>query len=425
MEKKMEVKMYNLKSYKIIWSVIIICGIFVSSCSFLESPEKDVVYGPGNPDPYPAHYEVAVLDSVKPITSYPTDIVTVIGSGFETSSKDKNFVWFQLSKADVINAWTDSLLVEVPLPNKYNPDYFFDDTVEVKVALQGSYNWSNTIPFVFKPMVHAYEAKIYPGTHTESKFTAPRGLEFDNNGNIYLMNQRTRSVYKDTPEGERTVYAFGAKFDGGLRFGPDGYLYAAGNTENSIYRIPSGGNSFEQWVSVPNPWGMDFDEYGNLFVVDKGNGHLYRITSQGVANKVAELPGSEEKAYCRVFENNIYITANGSNSSHLLRLQIKEDSVGEIDTVQINSKINIADLTFSYDGSIYFSGTNDKDENYVYKLDNSNSVEEIVGLSGSLGFLTWFDKFIYISNHTGSVDINDHVYKVLIHDSEASIYHGR
>ncbi|MFB0515395.1 MAG: IPT/TIG domain-containing protein [Candidatus Neomarinimicrobiota bacterium] len=395
---------------KLVWAAAV---VVFSGC--IESGD-DILYDLDNPDPYPAHSETAELDSVVPSSAYPTDIVIIRGSGFDTRSTDYNFVFFGIASATVTTVWADSLAVVVPTPRPI--DYFFADTVLVKVALQGSYSWSNEVSFIFKPMAHVYVASEYPAGHPEEKFTQPRGLAFDTDGNMYLMNQRLRAIYKDTPGGVRTVYAFGStlKVDGGLRMGPDGSLYAAGNGEGLIYRIPPGGGSFEEWTTVPNPWGMDFDRFGNLFVVDNANRHLYRISSDGTTEKVAELPGTAEKAYCRVFGDAVFV--NERTTGIIFKLAFTEDSVGEIDTVETTVSGRVNDITFGTDGSMYVSGISEG-ANALIKVDPSGTLKSVVTLAGDLGFLTWHDKFLYISSLTGPV------HKVLMHDNTTAPYYGR
>ncbi len=412
-----------LKRYTVL---IIFISIFPLLLTLCTKPDKNLVYGPDNPDPYPANRDVAVLDSIQPVTVYPTEAATIFGAGFYTDAKDKNFVWFDLARAEVIDVMENRIVVEVPVPpNTINPDFLFKDAIDVKISLPGSFDWSNSIPFIFKPMAHVYEVKVYPAQQDESKFTTPRGLAFDTFGNIYLMNQRTRTVFLDNPDKERSIFAFLARFDGGLRTGPDGALYGSGNSANTVYKIPQAGGSFEEWATVPNPWGMDFDDKGNLFVVDEGNGNLYIVSSQAVVEKVAELPGDEKKEYCRIFDDNIYVSANTATSGFFLRLPLTGAGVGSADTVEVGIEGFVKDLTFGLDGSIYFTGV-EAGVNGVYKYETSTeTLKKLVELSGNLGFLSWFDKFLYISNMTGSDTINDHIYQVLIYDNESAPYHGR
>ncbi|UCE05678.1 MAG: hypothetical protein JSW07_19120 [bacterium] len=394
-----------------------VCALILvlSGCT---SPDKDVVYGPDNADPYAPNFNVAILDSIQPIMEYPSNEVTIIGSGFDTRDPEYNFVWFGIARAKVNEIWAESLHVEVPVPNPFDPDYFFGDSVEVKMALRNSYDWSNIVPFIFKPMAHPYVASLYPSNHPEDKFTKPRGLAFDDEGNIYLMNARLRSIYKDTPEsGERTVYAFGGKFDGGMRMGSDGYLYAAGNGDNTIYRIPPEGGSFENWVTIPSPWGMDFDESGNLFVVDNTNGHLYKVSPGGDVEKIAELPGTEEKAYCRVYEGYVYVNEKATGNFFRVPV-IAESLVDSVETIEVSPGTMVNDMTFGSDGSMYITSSKEG-VNSIIKITASGDEVALLELVGDLAFMTWYGKFLYVCSLTGPV------YKVLIHDNTSAPYYGR
>lgn len=393
--------------------LIIVIILTVYGCI---EPDENIVYGPDNPDPYPGHDETAVIDSIVPGSAYPTDTVIIRGSGFNTDSLDHNFVFFGFSSATPTAVWEDSLAVEVPVPLPL--DYSFSDTVQVKVALQGSYDWSNEVSFIFKPMAHVYLASEYPedGFHPEEEFTKPRGLAFDTEGNAYLMNESLRSIYRDTPGGVRTVYTLGGKFSGGLRMGPDGYLYAAGNSNNAIYKIPPGGGSYEKWATVPSPWGIDFDRFGKLFVVDKKNGHLYRVSTNGTAQKVAELPGIAERAYCRIYGDTIYV--NEYLTGIYYKIPFTEGSVGEVDTVETIVDGLVYDITFGTDGPMYITGVSGG-KSALMKINPPGDQKTVVELDGDLGFLTWHDKFLYISSRTGPL------YKVLIHDDEGAPYYGR
>jgi len=366
--------------------------------------EDDIIYGPDNPDPWPADYDVAILDSISPPSTYPTYEVTLYGNGFNTKSMDFNFVWFGSSRAQVLNVWDDSVRVEVPIPKPIN--YLFSDSVDVMIGLQGSYEWSNVLPFLYIPLAHHYLAMTYPAQHPEEKFTKPRGLAYDDDGNLYLMNARLRSIYRDSPVGgERTVFSFGGKYDGGLRFGPDGYLYAANNGDNLIYRISPDGSSYEEWISLPNPWGIDFSESGDLFVVDNIGSDVYKVGANKTITKVADFGTGLKVAYCKY--SNGYIYVNTEQEGYIFRFPADADAVTEPDTITASPAVLIADLIFDQLGNMYFTGGTDQ-INSLYVLPAGGAAEELVTLGTGLSFITILEDFIYISRLDGPV------YRVLI-----------
>lgn len=374
------------------------CFIFIIVTGCTE-PDENIIYGLDNPNPWLPNTAVAQLDSIVPNYDYPTKQVTIRGTGFDTRLNEYNFVWFENARAEVQSVWQDSLYVTVPVPQPL--DFFFTDTVQVKMSLQGSYNWSNNVPFVFKPMAHQYLALTYPPLHPEDKFTKPRGLEFDQNGNLYLINARLRSIYLDTPvAGDRTLFSFGAKYEGGLRFGPDGYLYAAAFTGSEIIRVSPDGSSYETWMQIPNPWGIDFDEQGNLFVVDIINSDVYKISPQKIQNKIVDLPGQNATSYCRYHAGEIYLNAYSNAAVYHFSSQI--DSLTSLDTLEIEDVQYINDIIFDELGNMYITGGESK-INALFKISPAGEVTKMVELGSELTFMVYHDKFLYVSRLDGPV----------------------
>jgi len=397
--KKTGIKMMNDRILSL--CLIINIVIFLNSCI---QQEDNLVYGPDNPDPWSPNYSVAQLDSVHPDTDYPTYVVTINRSGFDTRSVENNFTSFGGTRGTVLDVWEDSIHVEVPLHMPL--DFFYSDTVDVMVSIQGSFNWSNIVPFIYIPMAHQYLASSYPLQHPEDKFTKPRGITFDEEDNLYVINARLRSVYKDIPVGgERIVYAFLGKFDGGLRFGPDGYLYAAGNSDNTIYRIPPGGDSYESWASVPSPWGLDFDTAGDLYVVDNINSDIYRISPDNDVKLIADFSSTNEMGYCKIFNDHVYV--NSRTAGHIYRFPVTVDTVISVDTLAIESANLINDITFDEMGNMFISGGEDE-INTIFIVHDTGDEEELVKIETELTFLDINDRFLYVSL------LDAPVYKVLI-----------
>jgi hypothetical protein len=397
----------NILSKVVVQSIKILLFLLLVLSGCIQQ-EDNLLYGPNNPDPWASNYKIASLDSLSPLYEYPTYEVTIYGSGFDLRAEDYNFVWFGTSKALVLGVWNDSLKVEVPIPRPLN--YFFTDTVEVIVGLQGSYEWSDVVPFIYKPMAHPYLAATYPAQHPEDKFTKPRGLTFDQENNLFLMNARLRSIYQDKPVGgDRTVFSFGGKFDGGLRFGPDGYLYAAGNGDDIIYRISADGSSYEDWISVPSPWGIDFSSSGDLFVVDNSQSDIYKIGSNKEIKKIADFDSDLKIAYCKVFDGYVYL--NTKQDGYIFRFPADVDTVSRIDSIIVSEANVIADMIFDQHGNMYFTGGTDE-ANSVIVLYTTGEEEILVSLGAGLSFITRIEDFIYVANLDGPV------YKVLILSQE-------
>jgi hypothetical protein len=224
------------------------------------------------------------------------------------------------------------------------------------------------------------------------------------------MNARLRSIYQDKPVGgDRTVFSFGGKFDGGLRFGPDGYLYAAGNGDDIIYRISADGSSYEDWISVPSPWGIDFSSSGDLFVVDNSQSDIYKIGSNKEIKKIADFDSDLKIAYCKVFDGYVYL--NTKQDGYIFRFPADVDTVSRIDSIIVSEANVIADMIFDQHGNMYFTGGTDE-ANSVIVLYTTGEEEILVSLGAGLSFITRIEDFIYVANLDGPV------YKVLILSQE-------
>ncbi|AMR32175.1 hypothetical protein A0256_12455 [Mucilaginibacter sp. PAMC 26640] len=141
------------------------------------------------------------------------------------------------------------------------------------------------------------------------------GLAYDLKGNLYVIELRSYSVRKITPEGDVTILA-GAGERGGsdgpgdkARFGTlfgivcddAGNVYVSDQDNHSIRKItPDGmvstfaGTGFEGAVngtgnkaSFGSPYGLDIDAAGNIYVADFGNKMIRKITPAAVVSTIA------------------------------------------------------------------------------------------------------------------------------------------
>lgn len=141
------------------------------------------------------------------------------------------------------------------------------------------------------------------------------GIAYDLQGNLYVIELRSYSIRKITPEGDVTILA-GAGERGGsdgpgdkARFGTlfgivcdkAGNVYVSDVDNNSIRKItPDGtvstfaGTGFQGAVngtgnkaSFSYPHGLDIDAAGNIYVADFGNKMIRKITPGAVVSTIA------------------------------------------------------------------------------------------------------------------------------------------
>lgn len=102
------------------------------------------------------------------------------------------------------------------------------------------------------------------GKASEAKFNSPMGLAIDNDGNLYVADQRNQRIRKINPSGEVMTLA-------GLGF--EGYKDGAG--QDALFSYPEA-------VAV----GMD----GNIYVSDKVNHAIRVISKTGLVSTLAGKP---------------------------------------------------------------------------------------------------------------------------------------
>lgn len=159
------------------------------------------------------------------------------------------------------------------------------------------------------------------GTGTGARFTTPRGLARDAQGNLFISEETMHTLRKITPAGVVTTYAGLAATSGttngslaearfynptGLALDPAGNLYVAEYYNHCIRKITPSGvvSTFAGMAGVSgfvqgsggqarfmNPIGIAFDAAGNLVVADSGNCAIRIISPAGTVTTMAGAPG--------------------------------------------------------------------------------------------------------------------------------------
>jgi len=89
-----------------------------------------------------------------------------------------------------------------------------------------------------------YITEITPGG-VQSVFASglddPRGLAFDNTGDLFVSDYGSGAIYKFTPDGAESVFASGLNAPFGLAIDGAGDLFEADNGSGAIYKFTPGG----------------------------------------------------------------------------------------------------------------------------------------------------------------------------------------
>lgn len=161
------------------------------------------------------------------------------------------------------------------------------------------------------------------GTGPLAKFTTPEDLAVDKGGNVYVSDTDSATIRKISPAGVVSTFAgiagqggtvdgpaTSAKFSAprGLTVDKDGNVYVADDSDSVIRKITAAGavttlagNASASTGTTDGtgsearfkwPFGVTVDAAGNLYVADSGNHTIRKITPNGVVTTVAGTAGT-------------------------------------------------------------------------------------------------------------------------------------
>ncbi|MCK6560892.1 IPT/TIG domain-containing protein [candidate division KSB1 bacterium] len=355
----------------------------VTACVFCglacEAPEN-ATFGPGRPDPNPTGLPAATLTAVEPTEGFLRDVITLRGSGFNTTP-EFNLVQFGNRTGVVLAASATELSVRTP--------NFSDATVMVRVAVKGSEHWSNEMNFTFKPTL----------TVVDEEISWPKGVAVDAGGNVYVGSGNDGIIFKITPGGDKSEFAH-TTVDGSLHFGPGGYLYVCDQGEHKITRVSPDGGTVEDYFLGDSLAVVDFDwdASGNLYLVANDAG-VFRAGASGGVTLVAEL-GSPKS--CRVFQSHLFVTDIWETGS-VWRYDITASGLENGEIIHTNEDSPPTGLEVDNEGTVYVSEAWDV-HILAIKTDGSTEILYDGELATPMRYLTLHNKTMY-AVHPGWGDV--------------------
>jgi sugar lactone lactonase YvrE len=359
-----------------IWVAGFLCimGLIWMACELPSQPE----YGPDNPDPNPASRQAATITGIDPAEGYLQQEVTISGTGFD-STPDFNFVAFGQKTARVVAASDTHLTVITP--------NIAGETVTVRVAVKGSVAWSNEVDFLFKEALNIIADDI----------NWPMGVEADDDGNVYVGSASDEVIYRIAPDGTRSEFA-GVPVSGAIGWGPGNYLYAALSWEGKVVRISPDGSTVEDVVEAEGVVDFDWDASGNMFLLQNWGMGISMFDGSEVTQV---FESEDELKSCRIFGDNLYVTAIWSSS--IIRFPITAGALGDGEVVyEGDSPVG---LEFDSEGTMYFT---EAWETSLYTIKQDGTEETLFEeqLMTPMRYLTFHGKLLYIV-YPGWADIGE------------------
>ena len=118
-----------------------------------------------------------------------------------------------------------------------------------------------------------------------SGLNTPRGVAFDNSGNLFVANAiSSGTVSRIDTSGNVTTFATGLSNPNGLAFDTNGILYVANGSNNTISKITPGGVVTTFATGLNGPRDLAFDSAGDLYVSQGGNSTIAKVDSAGTVS---------------------------------------------------------------------------------------------------------------------------------------------
>ena len=129
---------------------------------------------------------------------------------------------------------------------------------------------------------------------------SPTGIDFDQEGNAYVVNYRQNNVVKFTPDGEASVVASGLNGPAHIAINKRNELFVSefganfSGTGRTVVKIEPDGTLSDYVVGqgLQDVIGLVFDEEENLYIGNWQTGRIYKSTGLGNLELFADVRGS-------------------------------------------------------------------------------------------------------------------------------------
>jgi len=151
----------------------------------------------------------------------------------------------------------------------------------------------------------------------------PTGVAFDREGILYISSRMEGTIYRVTPDGQRSAYAEGMGVATGIAFDPEENLYV-GDRTGTIFKINRSRQIFVFATMEPSvaAYHLAFNANGDLYVTGPTTSsfdHVYRISPKGeVSSFYRGLGRPQGMAFDA--EGHLYVAASLGGQRGVVRL---------------------------------------------------------------------------------------------------------
>lgn len=359
---------------KIIIKVFTVLG-FVSSIFLVSCSE----------DPTPSLYEIPsanlpapIISSISPSQQALAGVtpITINGANF-VSNPEYNRVYFNGKPGTVLSAAPNRLVVISPV--------VVSDTVEIKVSVVGSLDYSNSIK---NYKLRAAVSELYPFDGSTKKQEFPYGICTDNLENVYFSFRETalaKGTKRIAPGAtEYTEFAPDGpeSFFKAITYASDNAVYAVRGGVRGVYRstlgvAPVAFVSSAQGIS-DNVNDIEYDKTRDVLWGGGITGVLYRIRLDKNVRKF-NITGAINAL--KVTTNHLYVVSRINDAEDIIwKIPVfSADSIGTPEqyfnfSSSVDASIKVSDIEISADGDLYVGTNKIGDPLYVVHPDKSFEV---------------------------------------------------
>jgi sugar lactone lactonase YvrE len=286
-----------------------------------------------------------LIEGVTPRAAIPGGEIAIQGRGFTANGNSRPVVRFGQQTASVLVSSSSRLVVRVP-ENVASGDLTVDSgsSVSEPAAVAVGYVLSENLHPVANPAVDA-AGNVYSTfsgnrgqkvpvsvfrinrNHVVQPFIHdlmnPTGLAFDREGILYISSRAEGTIYRVTPDGQRSVYAQGMGVATGIAFDREQNLYV-GDRTGTIFKINRDRQIFVFATMEPSvaAYHLAFGPLGNLFATGPTTSsfdHVYRVSPTGAVTSFYRGLGRPQGLAFDA-QGNLYVAASLAGRRGVVRL---------------------------------------------------------------------------------------------------------